>query len=88
MEALDQERLPECARNLQHSDVLENPTARQRHVIDVLLGLLYLACGGLDEAHALVTPHSWPSSTSFAGAPIRNSPVAKQATYAHAMVHR
>ena len=42
---------------------------------------------GLDEAHDIVLPFSWPSPT-FAGPSIPNSPAAKESEYCHAMVHR
>lgn len=56
---------------------------------NVLLGLLYLRCGGIDEAHDIVTPYSWSSPESFAaGPPVLHSPAHQDACYAHAMVHR
>jgi len=42
---------------------------------------------GLDEAHDIVLPFSWPSPT-FAGPSIPNSPAAKESEYCHAMIHR
>ena len=42
---------------------------------------------GLDEAHDIVLPYSWPSPT-FCGPPVPNSPAANESEYCHAMVHR
>jgi len=60
-----------------------------KDAVAILLGLLYLRCGGVDEAHDIVTPYSWASPEGFAtGPPVRNSTAAQDACYAHAMVHR
>merc|ERR1712244_28328 len=42
----------------------------------------------IDECHNLVTPLSWPSSTSFGGKPISGSSASQNACYAHALTHR
>lgn len=49
---------------------------------------LCLILGGVDEAHNLVTPHSWASPTTFGGAPKYDSPLRQEAAYCHAIVHR
>jgi len=58
------------------------------HYSRVVCALCYLAMGGLDEAHNLVTPLSWGSRTMYAGAPVQDSPAAQEASYVHALVHR
>jgi hypothetical protein len=89
MPHLDAERLPDIVRNLSAADIVaEGITTEEKHATDLCLGLIYLAVGGLDEAHALVTPYSWASHTDFAGPPVAGSAVAKEAEYVHAMVHR
>lgn len=50
--------------------------------------VLCLMLGGLDEAHNLVTPHSWASPTVFGGPPKFGSPVKLEASYCHSIVHR
>jgi hypothetical protein len=55
---------------------------------DVILALLYVACGGLDQAHNIITPLSWSSWTPYSGAPKPKSPAAREAAYIHALVHR
>jgi hypothetical protein len=47
-----------------------------------------VACGGLDQAHNLVTPLSWGAWTPYAGAPKPGSPAAREAAYVHALIHR
>lgn len=79
--------LPEVAQGLQVSDVIEG-SACQSHMAKVVLALMYVACGGLDLAHNLVTPMSWGSYTDYGGNPIPNSPAAKEAAYVHALIHR
>jgi len=49
---------------------------------------LCLMVGGVDEAHNLVTPHSWPAPTTFGGPPKHNSTMSKEAAYCHVIVHR
>jgi hypothetical protein len=53
----------------------------------VACGLLQLACGGLDECHALITPLSWDSPTLFGGEPVPGSPARADATLLHHLVH-
>ncbi len=53
----------------------------------VACGVLQLACGGLDECHALVTPLSWDSPTLFGGEPVPESPARADATLLHHLVH-
>ena len=73
---LDPARLPDVVESLAREDVVvtndsksgTNITAapltkRQEHAADVLVGLLYLAGGGLDEAHDIVLPYSWDAPT-------------------------
>ena len=50
--------------------------------------LLHLSCQRIDHCHTLITPLSWSARTSFGGDPIPHSKWRKEATYAHAMVHR
>eukprot|EP00967_Tisochrysis_lutea_P059604 scaffold76001_cov30-Tisochrysis_lutea.AAC.1 len=54
----------------------------------VALACLLLGGGGADEAHALVTPLSWPEATAFGGPPVEGSEAALHATYLHALIHR
>eukprot|EP00877_Chromochloris_zofingiensis_P002972 jgi/Chrzof1/12676/Cz07g03120.t1 len=79
--------LPECVRGLQPKDVAQGSTS-DSDFAKVIAALLYVACGGLDEAHNLITPLSWGSWTPYAGAPVRNSPAAAEASYVHALTHR
>lgn len=53
-----------------------DPTHRS-HYAAVVMALLYVAGGGLDAAHNLVTPYCWGSWTPYAGAPVTNSPAAQ-----------
>mmetsp|Transcript_95028 Transcript_95028/g.188259 ORF Transcript_95028/g.188259 Transcript_95028/m.188259 type:complete len:305 (+) Transcript_95028:16-930(+) len=55
---------------------------------EVGAAVLCLMLGGVDEAHNLVTPHSWPAPTSFGGPPRRGSEVRQEAAYCHVIVHR
>merc|ERR1712232_1366233 len=50
--------------------------------------LAYVVHGGLDEAHNLVTPLSWPASTPFAGPPKTGGIAEHDASYLHALIHR
>ncbi|CAE7449220.1 unnamed protein product [Symbiodinium pilosum] len=50
--------------------------------------VLCLMLGGLDEAHNLVTPHTWGSPTTFGGPPKLGSTVFREAAYCHVIVHR
>ena len=60
----------------------------EEHMAEVTTAMLYLACGGMDEAHNLVLPYSWPEDTKFGGQAIKGSPAAKESEYCHALVHR
>lgn len=51
------------------------------HHAQVCRGLLYLSMNAIDECHNLVTPLSWPSSTSFGGNPIPGSSASQNACY-------
>ncbi|EFJ48918.1 hypothetical protein VOLCADRAFT_117381 [Volvox carteri f. nagariensis] len=62
--------------------------AAAEHYARVVAGLLYVACGGLDQAHNLVTPLCWGSPTPYGGPPVPGSPAAQDAAYVHALVHR
>merc|ERR1719245_952393 len=55
---------------------------------EVGAAILCLMLGGVDEAHNLVTPHSWPSPTSFGGPPKPGSTACREALYCHMIVHR
>lgn len=44
--------------------------------------------GGLDEAHNLITPHTWAAPTTFAGPPKLQSTMSRDAKYCHVIVHR
>ncbi|PNH08206.1 hypothetical protein TSOC_005291 [Tetrabaena socialis] len=90
-----QSHLPPVVQGLTPEDVL--PPQQQRHAVDplaaehyarVVAGLLYVACGGLDQAHNLVTPLCWGAATPYGGRPIAGSPAAADAAYVHALVHR
>jgi hypothetical protein len=70
--------LPDCIANLQPADVLvagksssssssRSSSTAKEHMARVIAGLLYVACGGLDAAHNLVTPLCWGSWTPYAG---------------------
>lgn len=78
--------LPECIQGLSPSDVISS--GGKTHMASVIAGLLYAACGGLDQAHNLVTPLCWGSWTPYGGKPVANSPAAAEAAYVHAIVHR
>mmetsp|Transcript_13626 Transcript_13626/g.30046 ORF Transcript_13626/g.30046 Transcript_13626/m.30046 type:complete len:315 (+) Transcript_13626:34-978(+) len=55
---------------------------------EVGAGILCLMLRGVDEAHNLITPHSWPSPTTYGGQPKHNSEVRREAAYCHVIVHR
>ena len=55
---------------------------------DVTAAMLFLGCGGMDEAHNIVLPYSWPSDTHFGGPAVKDSPAAKESEYCHALIHR
>lgn len=78
--------LPPCVHGLSPRDVA--PAPEQDHMARVVAALLYLAVGGLDQAHNLVTPLCWGSRTAYGGPPIRGSAAAQDAAYVHALVHR
>ncbi|GIL62505.1 hypothetical protein Vafri_16718 [Volvox africanus] len=87
--------LPAVIQGLTPADVM--PPASQRrstdaaaadHFARVVTGLLYVACGGLDQAHNLITPLCWGAPTPYAGKPITGSPAAQDASYVHALIHR
>lgn len=60
--------LPACVSGLQPADVVcDSSAAAGSHMARVIAGLLYVACGGLDAAHNLVTPLCWGSWTPYAG---------------------
>ena len=63
-------------------------TKGEEHMAEVTTAMLYLACGGMDEAHNLVLPYSWPEDTKFGGQAIKGSPAAKESEYCHALIHR
>lgn len=50
--------------------------------------LAVLRLGGLDEAHNLITPHSWSAPTTFGGLPKLRSTASREAKYCHVIVHR
>ena len=59
--------LPECIQGLAAEDVVTDKAAAESHMARVIAGLLYAACGGLDQAHNLVTPLCWGSWTPYGG---------------------
>ena len=63
-------------------------TQEQTHNADVLLGLVYLMVGGVDEAHDLVLPYSLPFDSEWGAPAVLDSPALGNATYAHGLVHR
>ena len=76
------EELPRGARINTHI------TKEQEHNSDVMLGLVYMMVGGVDEAHDLVLPYSLPFDSEWGGPAILDSPALGNATYCHAIVHR
>jgi len=76
------EELPRDARVNTHI------TKEQEHNADVMLGLVYMMVGGVDEAHDLVLPYSLPFDSEWGGPAILDSPALGNATYSHALVHR
>ncbi|GLC49681.1 hypothetical protein PLESTB_000275100 [Pleodorina starrii] len=87
--------LPAAVQGLTPEDVMPPPSQRRgadpqaaEHFARVVAGLLYVACGGLDQAHNLVTPLCWGAPTPYGGKPIPGSPAAQDASYVHALVHR
>lgn len=97
---LDSGRLPSVLENLSREDVVMEYkekgsrvnsaplTLEEAHMSDVVLALLYLSCGGLDEAHDIVLPYSWPEYTCMGGKPVLDSPASQESEYCHALVHR
>ena len=62
--------LPACVLGLLPADVLPDSTSSsdaRSHLARVIAGLLFAACGGLDQAHNLVTPLCWGSWTPYGG---------------------
>jgi hypothetical protein len=70
--------LPNCIAGLLPGDILpagksssssssSSSSVAREHMARVVAGLLYVACGGLDAAHNLVTPLCWGSWTPYAG---------------------
>jgi hypothetical protein len=59
--------LPECIQGLSPADVVSSQQHASSDMAKVIAGLLYAACGGLDQAHNLVTPLCWGSWTPYAG---------------------
>lgn len=59
--------LPECIQGLSPADVVPTQHQASSEMAQVIAGLLYAACGGLDHAHNLVTPLCWGSWTPYAG---------------------
>lgn len=55
---------------------------------EVAAAVLCLMLGGLDEAHNLITPHSWSTPTTFGGLPKLQSTRSREAKYCHVIVHR
>jgi len=55
---------------------------------EVAAAVLCLMLGGLDEAHNLITPHSWSAPTTFGGLPKLRSTASREAKYCHVIVHR
>jgi len=55
---------------------------------EVGAAILCLMMGGVDEAHNLVTPHSWSAPTPFGGPPKPRSTARTEATYCHMLIHR
>ena len=55
---------------------------------EVAAACLCLMLGGLDEAHNLITPHSWGAATTFGGPPKLQSTRSREASYCHVIVHR
>lgn len=49
---------------------------------------LCLMLGGLDEAHNIVTPHSWSEPTTFGGQPKHGSEMVIEASLCHHIIHR
>lgn len=80
--------LPDVACGLSPNDCRVTPASTSRHA-DCLCAALLAAVGGLDAAHNIVTPLSWGSFTSYAGKPVKCSPVeAADASFCHAIIHR
>lgn len=58
-------------------------------LLAVAAAVVMVADGLLDEGHNVVTPHSWPAPTSFAGKPRTENTAAKDiSSYVHSLVHR
>lgn len=55
---------------------------------EVAAAILCLMLGAIDEAHNLVTPHSWPSPTTYGGPAKYASEARDDASYCHMIVHR
>lgn len=67
---------------------IDDGDRQSTELFEMIRALMFLKCEGLDEAHNIVTPHSWSNCTSFSGPPIRDSTVRREATYIHALIHR
>lgn len=71
---LDSSRLPNVIEGLTAEDVMleqaknssinSKPVDKmQEHSADVTVAMLYMACQGMDEAHNIVLPYSWPQES-------------------------
>ena len=97
---LDRSRLPDviesitgaedmvCEELVRSARVNTHITKEQEHNADVMLGLVYMMVGGVDEAHDLVLPYSLPEDSEWGGPAVLDSPALGNATYSHALVHR
>jgi hypothetical protein len=101
LDQLDSMRLPDVVEGLKGEELISvkyesqtitplNPGSilAKEHMADVTAAMMFLACGGLDEAHDLVLPYSWPMATPFGGPPVKDSEAANDAEYCHSLVHR
>ena len=98
---LDHSRLPDVIEGISGAEDMFNEedallgsrintcvTKDQKHHADVMLGLVYMMVGGVDESHDLVLPYSLPCDTDWGGPAVLDSPALGSATYCHALVHR
>ena len=89
---LDHSRLPDviesitgpedmfCDESVRSTRVNTHITKEQEHNADVMLGLVYMMVGGVDEAHDLVLPYSLPFDSEWGGPAILDSPALGNAT--------
>lgn len=80
--------VPQDARECAEALLARAPASASADHARVAAALVLLGAGAADEAHNIVTPLSWHYGTTFGGPPVEDSPAVREATFAHALIHR